>query len=285
MKKLSLVLTLVLFAIGTMIAQRTISGTVTDQSGETLIGASILVKGTSSGTVSDIDGKYELSLPDGSTTLIISYTGFASIEMEVNTSDVVDIVLKESAAELAEVVVTGLGIKKEKKALGYGVSTVGADQIAKRAESDVGRLLRGKATGVDITSTSGMAGSGTNIIIRGYSSITGSNQPLFVVDGVPFNTDTNSDQGARAGGSTASSRFLDIDPNNIEEINILKGLSATVLYGEAGRNGVILVTTKNGSVDPNLDKGFEVSFNQNVSFSEVANLPEYQDVYGNGFFR
>lgn len=283
MKKLSLVLMLALFAIGTTIAQRTITGTITDGDGETLIGASILVKGTSTGTVSDLDGNYELTVPEGGTFLVISYTGFATQEVELGASNVVDVVLAESAAELAEVVVTGLGIRKEKKALGYGVSTVGAEKLTNRAESDVARLLRGKATGVDITSTSGMSGSGTNIIIRGYSSITGSNQPLFVVDGVPFNSDTNTDRGSRQGGSTASSRFLDIDPNNIEEISILKGLSATVLYGEAGRNGVILITTKNGAVSPDADKKFEISVTQNVSISEVANLPEFQDVYGNGF--
>ena len=138
-----------------------------------------------------------------------------------------------------------MGISKEKASLGYSVATVGSDQLANRQETDIARLLRGKATGVDITSTSGLAGSGTNVIIRGYSSITGSNQPLFVVDGIPFNTSANSgNQSFGSGSATASSRFLDLDPSNIVDISILKGLSATVLYGEAGRNGVVLVTTK-----------------------------------------
>lgn len=284
MKKLSLVLMLVLFAIGTTLAQRTISGTVTDEGGEPLIGASILVKGTSSGTVTDLDGKYELSVPDGSTMLIISYTGFATQEVAVGVSNVLDLVLAEAAEELAEVVVTGLGIKKEKKALGYGVATLGKESITNRQETDVARLLRGKATGVDITQTSGLAGSGTNIIIRGYSTITGSNQPLFVVDGIPFNTNTNTgNQGFGSGSATASSRFLDLDPNTIEEISVLKGLSATVLYGEAGRNGVILVTTKNGSGLASANKKMEISVTQGVFQSEVANLPDYQNTYGNGF--
>ena len=149
----------------------------------------------------------------------------------------------------------------------------------------IARLLRGKATGVDITQTSGLSGSGTNVIIRGYSSITGDNQPLFVIDGVPFNTSTaTGDQGFTAGGATASSRFLDLDPQNIAEVSILKGLSATVLYGEAGRNGVILITTRNGSIgQEDIDKGLEVSVTQSVSRSEVANLPDYQNTYGNGF--
>lgn len=284
MKKLSLVLTLVVLACGFTMAQRTISGTISDTSGEPLIGASILVKGTSSGTVTDIDGKYTLSVPDGSNTLIISYTGFATQEVAIGNSTLMDITLAESAEVLSEVVVTGLGIKKEKKALGYGVSTLDAADIENRVESDVARILRGKATGVDITQTSGMAGSGTNVIIRGYSSITGTNQPLFVIDGIPFNTETNTVGGFTQGGAAASSRFLDLDPNNIAEVSILKGLSATVLYGEAGRNGVILITTKNRAAGDNTaDKKFEVSVTQQVASSSVANLPDYQNTYGNGF--
>lgn len=283
MKRLSLVLSMVLFAIGTMVAQRTVTGTISDDSGEPLIGASILVKGTPTGTVTDIDGSYSLTVPDGSNTLVISYTGFDTQELTLGADNIVDITLGEALTELNEVVVTGLGIKKEKKALGYGVSTISNSQVENRAEADIGRILRGKASGVDISQTSGLAGTGTNIIIRGFSSITGSNQPLFVVDGVPFNIDTNSDRGFAAGGSTASSRFLDLDPNNVAEISILKGLSATVLYGEAGRNGVILVTTKNGNVGNNSNKKFEVSISQGLHFTEVSNLPEYQNTYGNGF--
>jgi TonB-linked SusC/RagA family outer membrane protein len=283
MKKHLLVVTLVVFGIVGAIAQRTISGTVTDVSGEPLIGASILVKGTSTGMVTDLDGTYSLNVPEGATTLVFSYTGYTSKEIELGASDIVNVTLEESAETLSEVVVTGLGIKKEKKALGYGVSTLKTDQIEGRQEADVARILRGKATGVDIQQTSGMAGTGTNVIIRGFSSITGDNQPLFVIDGVPFNTSTNSDQSFAAGGATASSRFLDLDPNNIAEVSILKGLSATVLYGEAGRNGVILVTTKNGNAGANLDKKMEVSVNQSLSFNEVANLPDYQNTFGNGF--
>ncbi len=282
MKKLSLVFLLVVFAIGSTIAQRTVKGTVTDDTGEALIGASVLVKGTSSGTVTDIDGTYSVDVPDGSTTLIFSYTGFSTQEVELGASDVVDVILS-TGVELNEVVVTSLGIKRDKKALGYGVATVGDDALKNRQEADVARLLRGKATGVDITQTSGLAGSGTNVVIRGYSSITGDNQPLFVIDGIPFNTSTNSANGFGAGGATSSSRFLDLDPNNIEEVSILKGLSATVLYGEAGRNGVILITTKNGSAAENLNKKTEISVTQSVSRTEIANLPDYQNTYGNGF--
>lgn len=283
MKKLYLPLFLLLFVVGFASAQRTVTGTVTNPAGEPLIGASVLVKGTTVGTVADFDGSYSLDVPEGSNTLVFSFTGYSEQTIELGVSNVVDIVLEEGI-DLGEVVVTGLGIKREKKALGYGVSTIGAAEIEAKPQADVARLLRGKATGVDITQTSGIAGSGTNIIIRGYSSISGSNQPLFVIDGVPFNTETNSDRSNFTQGSaTASSRFLDLDPNNIAEISILKGLSATVLYGEAGRNGVILVTTKNGSIGGETDKKFEVSVTQTVARTEISNIPDYQDTYGNGF--
>ena len=275
---------LVSFTVSLALAQRAISGVVTDEDGIPLIGASILVKGTTSGTVTDIDGNFSLDVPTPAEFLLVSYTGYSTLEYPVNDlTSVVDIQLKESASQLNEVVVTALGIRKEKKALGYSVATIGSSQVENRVESDVGRILRGKAAGVDITQTSGIAGSGTNIIIRGYSSINGSNQPLFVVDGVPFNSSTNSDGGAQGGGATASSRFLDLDPNNIAEVNVLKGLSATVLYGEQGANGVILVTTKNGQGGAQANEGFEVSVTQGVARTQVANLPDYQDTYGNGF--
>lgn len=282
MKKLSLVFTLVLFCVGVTMAQRTITGTVTDDSGETLIGATILAQGTTTGTVTDFDGKYALTVPEGATTLVVSYTGFATEEVAIGVSDVIDVTLTESAEQLTEVVVTGLGIKREKKALGYAVTTLGTKDIELRPEADVARVLRGKIAGVDINQTSGLAGSGTNVIIRGYSSITGTNQPLFVVDGVPFNSDTNQDRSFASGGATASSRFLDLDPNSIAEVSVLKGLSATVLYGEAGRNGVVLITTKNGAA-AELDKKFEVTIDQSFFANNVASLPDDQDSYGNGF--
>ncbi len=280
MKKLSLVLALVLFALGAASAQRTISGTVTDSKKEPLIGASILVKGTVTGTVTDFDGKYSLTVPAGSNTLVISYTGFLTKEVELGASNTLDITMEESAEQLAEVVVTSLGIKKEKRALGYGVTTVTEELIAKRPEADVSRILQGKVPGVNITSTSGVSGTGTNIVIRGYSSITGSNQPLFVVDGVPFNSSTNSQSSFAAGGVTASSRMLDLDPNNIESVSVLKGLSATVLYGDQGRNGVILITTKSGGTTK---KAAEISVQQSYFQNRIASLPDYQNNYGGGF--
>lgn len=282
MKRLLLFTVMVLFASASVFAQKTISGTVTGPNGDPLIGASVLVKGTTTGMYTGADGSFTMEVPESSSMLVVSYVGYASQDIAIGDG-AISVSLAPSALSVDEVVITGLGIKKEKKALGYGVSTISTEAIANRQEADIARILRGKATGVDIAQTSGLSGSGTNVIIRGYSSITGDNQPLFVIDGVPFNTSTNSTGGFGGGSATASSRFLDLDPNNIAEVSILKGLSATVLYGEAGRNGVILVTTKNGTGGANAQKGLEVSVTQSLSRTEVANLPDYQNTYGNGF--
>ena len=285
MKRIVLISISFLFVLSTAWAQRTVSGIVTSDDGSGGVpGVNVILKGTATGTTTDLDGNYRLSVPEEGGTLEYTFIGLASQEVVIGSRSVIDITMMEDVETLSEVVVTGLGVVKEKKALGYGVSSISSDALVARQESDVARLLRGKATGVDITSTSGLAGSGTNIIIRGYSSITGSNQPLFVVDGIPFNTDTNSPgQGFGSGSATASSRFLDLDPNSIAEISILKGLSATVLYGEQGRNGVVLVTTKNGKAGAGASKKMEVSVTQGIYQSEVSNLPDYQDTYGNGF--
>ncbi len=288
MKRLSLLFCALFLSVSMMLAQRTVTGVVNDDTGESLIGANILAKGTTSGTITDLDGSFSLEVPDGANILVISFTGYETQEFDITNTSVISVTLAEGEL-LEEVVVTGLGIKREKKALGYGVTTLKDDAVSARAETDIARILRGKATGVDIQTQGGLAGSGTNILIRGYSSITGSNQPLFVVDGIPFSSEANTDKdldgrsdGIDNGGSTSPSRFVDIDPNSIAEMSILKGLSATVLYGEAGRNGVVLITTKNGA-DIDADKGFEVNVTQTISSSRVANTPQYQNTFGNGF--
>ncbi|WP_316929239.1 SusC/RagA family TonB-linked outer membrane protein [Nitritalea halalkaliphila] len=261
--------------------QRVITGQViSDEDGLGLPGASVLVKGTTVGTTTDLDGKYSLSVPDGSNTLIFSFIGLKSVEENIGNRSTINVTLSTDAAQLSEVVVTAIGIQREKKALGYAVTTVGDELIQNRPEADVSRVLQGKVAGVNITATNGMSGSGTNIVIRGYSSATGSNQPLFVVDGVPFNTGTNAQTEFNRGGATTSSRFLDIDPNNIENVNVLKGLSATVLYGDQGRNGVILITTKSGA---SKRRPAEVTVNQSVFTNTAASLPTFGQIYGNGF--
>lgn len=261
--------------------QRVITGKViSEEDGLGLPGATVLVKGTTVGTTTDLDGNYSINVPAGSDVLIFSFVGLKTTEEAIGNRSVVNITLTTDASQLSEVVVTAIGIEREKKALGYAVTSVDNSQLENRPEADVARVLQGKVPGVNITSTNGMSGSGTNMIIRGYSSATGSNQPLFVVDGVPFNTSTNAQNGFTTGGATTSSRFLDIDPNNIESMSVLKGLSATVLYGDQGRNGVILITTKSGA---SKRKAAEVTINQSVFTNEAASLPTYGQEYGNGF--
>ncbi|MCU0334410.1 MAG: SusC/RagA family TonB-linked outer membrane protein [Chitinophagaceae bacterium] len=214
-------------------------------------------------------------------TIDVSYIGFDSKSFVAGAGPVSISLIPGQGNGLNEVVVTALGIKREKKALGYAVASVGKKDLELRPESDVVRILNGKAPGVDILAASGMSGSGTNIIIRGVNTISGSSTPLFIVDGVPFDASTNA-QASFVFGNTTSSRFLDLDPNNIESIDVLKGLSATTLYGELGRNGVVVVTTKNGS-SRRSNKKLEVTVNQSIFWNNVANLPEYQQRYGGGF--
>lgn len=261
--------------------QRVITGTViSDEDGLGLPGASVLVKGTTVGTTTDLDGNFSINVPDGSNVLIFSFVGLKSQEEAIGNRSVINVTLTTDASQLSEVVVTAIGIEKDKKALGYAVSTVGDELIQNRPEADVSRVLQGKVAGVNITATNGLSGSGTNIIIRGYSSATGSNQPLFVVDGVPFSSGTNAAGGFTQGGATTSSRFLDIDPNNIENVSVLKGLSATVLYGDQGRNGVVLITTKSGA---SKRRQAEITINQSVFGNQAASLPTFGQTYGNGF--
>ena len=264
---------------------RTISGNVTsDDDGSGLPGVNVILQGTTVGTTTDVNGSYSLDIPSDGGTLVFSFIGLASQEVEVGARSVVDVVMSSDVEELQEVVVTALGITKEKAALGYAVTSVGGEQLEARPEADIARLLRGKVPGVNITSQSGVSGTGTNIIIRGYTSISGSNQPLFVLDGVPIDANTYKDRGFTSGGATASSRFLDLDPNNVAEVSVLKGLAATVLYGEAGRNGVVLITTKTGQIGgASANKGLEVSFSQSYFVNQVASLPDDQDKYGNGW--
>lgn len=266
----------------TALAQtKEVTGKVTDDKGAPVAGATVQEKGSKKATTTDADGAFKLSVKDGATTLIITYVGFERKEMAVGSSNNLAIALKSNNTALNEVVVTALGIKREKKALGYSVATVDKKALELRPDGDVVRLLSGKAPGVDILNASGMSGSGTNIQIRGVSTISGSSTPLFIVDGVPFDASTTSQAGFQFGNAT-SSRFLDLDPNNIENISVLKGLSATTLYGELGRNGVVVVTTKNGS-SRKANKKAEISVTQSLFANTVANLPDYQQSYGGGF--
>ena len=266
--------------------QKTVSGTVTDQGGLPLPGVNIVVEGTTTGTQTDFDGNYSIMAAQGE-TLLFTYIGQKAVRKSVGAGSTVSVQMEEDAQALEEVVVTAQGIKREKKALGFAVSSVDEKDLESRSEGDVARVLSGKASGVQITAAGGMSGSATNVVVRGLSSFSGSNQALFVVDGVPFSSDTNAQDTNGSGsnfltGNTGSSRFLDLDPNNIAKIEVLKGLAAATLYGSQGKNGVILITTKAGSAVGGKKKT-EITVNQSYFVNEFASLPDYQDEYGNGF--
>lgn len=280
MRKLTLFMCCLLFAIPGVFAQTVVKGKVSDADGSPLSGVSIKAAGTQTGTTSAADGTFSLSVSNLNSSLEISYVGYEAIRVRAG-SNLSSIQLKSSTGGLQEVVVTAQGIRREKKALGYAVASVDKKALELRPDGDVVRLLNGKAPGVDILNASGMSGSGTNIIIRGVNTISGSSTPLFIVDGVPFDASTNA-QASFTYGNTTSSRFLDLDPNSIESINVLKGLSATTLYGELGRNGVVMITTKNSATRKS-NKKMEVTVSQSVFGNQVANVPDYQYSYGGGF--
>jgi len=283
MRKFLLLFSMYLCLMTVANAQVIIKGKVTDsKDGQPLSGVSVKLTSKAGGTSTANDGTYSIELTKKEGKLEFSYNGYASQTVRLASAGAtVDVKLVLETKAMTEVVVTALGIKREKKALGYGVSTVSKKDLELRPEGDIARVLSGKAAGVTITNSSGLSGSGTNITVRAISTITGSSTPLFVVDGVPFNGETNSNSSFVYGNQT-SSRFLDLDPNNIESVSILKGLSATTLYGENGRNGVILITTKNGGGVKPAQKT-EITVSQSYFANNVANLPEYNTKYGGGF--
>lgn len=276
MKRLSLVLALVLFGASLALAQSTITGTVTDESGEGLIGASILVKGTTSGTVTDLDGKYSLSVPPGSEVLVFSYTGFDTQEITIGSQTVIDITMTEGVS-LGEVVVTALGVEREEKALGYAVQQVKGDEVSRSGASNPVDGLVGKAAGIQVTRSSGSVGGGSRILIRGVTSMVGNNQPLIVIDGVRTNNETLLSQASTA-GTAASNRLMDLNPEDIESINVLKGAAATALYGTSGSTGVILITTKKGAKKDRLD----VNFTSSVGMDNITRMIDLQSEFAQG---
>jgi len=281
MKSLFRLLVVFLLTTQMSFAQKTVTGVVSDPDGLPLPGATVLVQGTMTGVTTDFDGNFSINVSEGQ-SLEFSFVGYDTSAIAVGSGNVINVSLS-LGNQLDEVIVTSLGITREKRALGYAVSEVDNSQIEGRASGDVARVLSGKASGVQVTNQGGISGSGTSVIIRGLSTFSSSNQPLFVVDGVPFQSDTNS-QGSFTSGNNGSSRFLDLDPNNIESVNVLKGLAAATLYGSQGRNGVVLITTKAGTTASGAKAlKNEVTVNTSYFTNELAMKPDYQSQYGNGF--
>ena len=275
MRKLFLLLWGVMFFAAQAIAQRFVSGKVTDEKGNPLPNVSVLVRGTTTGTVTKIDGTYTLTVPAGAKALVFSSVDMSPVERAIGSATVIDATLKAEDRTMSEVVVTAFGIKKDKKSLGYGVSQVSAEQLTQSHTTNITNALAGKIPGVRV-SGSGGSFSSSSIIIRGYNTFTGSNQPLFVIDGIPID---NSGGGTPLqSGPTTSSRAIDINQEDIESISVLKGQSAGALYGSRASNGVILITTKKGKASLKNS----IQFYSSYQIEEVNRFPEYQNSYAQG---
>jgi iron complex outermembrane receptor protein len=284
MKKVTLLLALFAFCSWQMVmAQKTINGVVTDaKDGITIPGVNVVVKGTTTGTTTGLDGGYSLKVPATAQTLVFSFVGYETQEVAIGTQTLINVALNPTAEQLDEVVVTALGIKREQKALGYAMSSVSAKEITKVGTSNFGSALYGKASGVRISTAPGGATSAVNINIRGTNSITGTSTPLIIVDGVPIRNGENNnlsywdDQRIRGNG------LIDINPEDIENVSILKGAAASALYGSEAANGVVIITTKTGKSGK---KGLTVDLNASYIMEKVAYLPDYQNEFGPGYDR
>lgn len=256
----------------------TISGNVVDNSDMGLPGASILEKGTTHGTTTDFDGNFTLRVTDNNAILIVSFLGYITKEIPVDGETNIKIILEEDAESLDEVVINALGFEVKSDKLGSAVSSVKAKDLVTTGETNITNSIQGKMSGVNITRTTGDPGAGSNIRIRGANTIYGSTQPLIIIDGIPINDSNVQGGGSSATGNGVSqqSRLNDINPNDIETLQVLKGASAAALWGSRASNGVIIITTKSGK------KGFRVTFNANVAFDEVNAIHEGQANYGPG---
>ena len=283
MKKNALLLFVFVFVfcgVFSMQAQtRQITGTVTSaEDGSTIPGASVLVLGTTIGTVTDFEGAYSLSVPADAATLMVSYIGFVTQEVFIDGRTVVNVELEPDVLALEEVVVTALGITRERRSLGYSVQEVGGEDIARTGNPNLLTALSGKVAGLEVRQSSGMPGAPVTMFIRGARSFSGNNQPLYVIDGMPIYS--GSDYTQNVTGAYHANRAIDLDPNNIETVTVLKGQSAAALYGMRASNGVILITTKSG-------RGAAVgqptiTLNTGYTQDRVARLPELQQMYAQG---
>ena len=260
MKKVFLMLLLAFAGMSALTAQRTITGMITDDKGEALIGATILVEGTTTGTVTDLDGKFSLQVPEGNNTLLITYTGFASQEIALGAQTSLDIVLKTDVIGLEDVIVVGYAPQRRKDITG-SVSSVSGSAIADVPALGVQTALNGRTSGVQVVSNSGTPGGGIDVRVRGSTSLNASNQPLYVIDGVPV-ISGNPSQLAVGNGNLNS--LADINPADIESIEVLKDASTAAIFGSRGANGVVLITTKKGKAGKS-----SVGFNAQYGFQEA----------------
>lgn len=272
-------LLLALVAQITFAQERAVSGTVSDNAGMPLPGVSVLVKGTKTATQTDFDGKFSIKASP-SQILVISYMGMQTQEVAASSTSI-NVKLKDDSVQLESVVVTALGIKREKKALGYATQEIKATELTKGNNNSLAGALQGKLAGVQITPSSGAPGASSQIVIRGARSFTGNNTPLYVIDGMPVASQADYSTGNSVTGSDSSNRAIDIDPNDIESINILKGQAASAIYGLRASNGVVVITTKSGRGASKNGKP-TINFNSSVTADNISRKIDFQNEYAQG---
>jgi TonB-linked SusC/RagA family outer membrane protein len=261
---------------GVVHAQQTVRGTVADANGEGLSGVSVLVKGTNRGGSTDGSGKFEIAAGPTS-TLIFSFVGYSAKEVLVGGQTVINVTLEQGSQNYAEVVVTALGIKRDKKALGYSVQEIKGESVSTAKEANLANALAGKMAGVQVTRSANGAGGSSRVVIRGTNSLVGNSQPLYVIDGIPMDNSNPNTPGS-SGGIDYGDGISNINPDDVESISVLKGPNAAALYGQRGSNGVVLITTKSGKSR----KGIGVKYGLDFSSGDALVLPDFQDVYGQG---
>ena len=265
---------IVFFAVQAM-AQRSVSGKVTDEKGNPLQNVSVMVKGTTTGTTTRADGTYTLTVPANGKALVFSSVDMTTVEKAIGSLSDVSVTLKLEDKTISEVVVTAFGIKKDKRTVMGGVTQVTAEQLTQAHTTNITNALAGKVPGVRVTGSGGSF-TGSSILIRGYTTFTGSNQPLFVVDGVPI--DNSGGGSPLQNGPSVSNRAIDINQEDIESMSVLKGPSAAVLYGSRAANGVIVITTKKGKAA----KKNSIQYSSNYQIETVNRFPDYQNQYAEG---
>jgi TonB-linked SusC/RagA family outer membrane protein len=282
MKKPKL-LALIVFLWGTAsYAQTTFSGKVVDENSASLPGATVMIEGSTSGVVTDYDGNFAIELTNGDETLVVSFLGYETKNVNVAGRSYAEITLQPASQELDEIVVTALNIARDEKSLGYSVQQVEGEDVAQSTSTNMVSTLSGRAAGVQVVTNGTGPGQSSSVVIRGYSSMAGNNQPLFVVDGIPINNNTDTRTNTLGGASNMNIDYgngaAEINPDDVESISVLKGANATALYGSRAANGAIIITTKSGKGKA----GFGVSVGTKVTFENMLKGPEYQRVYGQG---
>lgn len=286
MKKIAFFLS-ILLSMGTLITNaqtKALTGEVTSsEDGSSIPGVSVSVKGTTLGTITNIDGEFKLNVPEDAKILVFSFVGMKTQEVEI-TSGKIDVTMESTAIGLDEVVITAMGIKRSEKSLGYAATTVKSEELLKARNTNISNSLSGKVAGLQVQSTSSDPGTASSVTIRGFGSINGSNQPLYVVDGVPLqNSVLNLDSPSidKSGSVLSIGGISNIAANDIESMTVLKGAAATALYGSRAANGVIVITTKQGSRGEG--QNFTIKYNGGIQLRQVSLLPKFQNEFGQGW--